>query len=85
MEPLEGRSLMGVANEEGVTAEDFFDPRPVVLNVLSAGGLYKIGEAPPTTQTSAGYRRVIIREDGFVVDTRRMQVTDSPTPESPAE
>jgi hypothetical protein len=26
VEPLEGRSLMGVAVEEGVTAEDFFAP-----------------------------------------------------------
>jgi len=84
MEPLEGRSLMGVANEEGVTAEDFFDPRPVVLNVLSAGGLYKIGEAPDNSD-QRWVSAVIIREDGFVVDTRRMQVTDSPTPESPAE
>lgn len=75
VEPLEGRSLMGVAVEEGVTAEDFLNPRPVVLDVLSAGGLYKIGEAPATAD-HRWVSAVIIREDGFVVETRRVQVTE---------
>lgn len=73
VEPLEGRSLMGVANEEGVTAQDFLEPRPVVLDVLSAGGLYKIGEAP-NEPDQRWVSAVIIREDGFVVDTRRLSV-----------
>jgi hypothetical protein len=75
VEPLEGRSLMGVANEEGVTAQDFLEPRPVVFDVLSAGGLYKIGEAP-ADQDQRWVSAVVIREDGFVVDTRRIQVID---------
>lgn len=73
LEPLEGRSLMGVAVDEGVTARDFFKPRPVVFDVLSAGGLYKIGtasEEPDQRWISA----VIIREDGLVVQTRRVAV-----------
>lgn len=74
VEPLEGRSLMGVATEEGVTAVDFFEPRPVVLDVLSAGGLYKIGEAPAESD-QRWVSAVIIREDGFVVETHRVQVT----------
>ena len=78
VEPLEGRSLMGVANEEGVTAEDFFEPRPVVLDVLSAGGLYKIGEATGEAD-QRWVSAVIIREDGYIVDTRRMQVVDEAT------
>ncbi|NJL46731.1 MAG: nuclear transport factor 2 family protein [Leptolyngbyaceae cyanobacterium SM2_5_2] len=75
VEPLEGRSLMGVAVDEGVTAIDFFKPRPVVFDVLSAGGLYKLGtaaDAPDQRWISA----VIIREDGLVVETRRVQVTE---------
>lgn len=75
IEPLAGRSLMGVANEEGVTAEDFLEPRPLVLDVLSAGGLYKIGEAPQDPD-QRWVSAVIIREDGLVVDTRRLQVLD---------
>ncbi len=75
MEPLEGRSLMGVAVDEGVTSEDFFAPRPVVFDVLNAGGLYKIG----TASDQADHRwisAVIIREDGLLVDTRRIRVMD---------
>lgn len=73
LEPLEGRSLMGVAVDEGVTAEDFFEPRPVVFDVLSAGGLYKLGTAPETPD-QRWISAVIIREDGLVVNTRRVSV-----------
>lgn len=72
-EPLQGRSLMGAAVDEQVRAIDFFVPQSVVLDVLTAGGLYKLGTAPPI----AGQRwisAVIIREDGLVVDTRRVQI-----------
>ncbi len=84
--PLEGRSLMGVATEEGVTAIDFFEPRPVVLDVLSAGGLYKLGEAPAEPD-QRWISAVIIREDGFVVETHRVQITDDgvANSNSPAE
>lgn len=73
LEPLEGRSLMGVAVDEGVTAEDFFEPRPVVFDVLSAGGLYKLGTAPETPD-QRWISAMIIREDGMVVETRRVSV-----------
>lgn len=73
MEPLEGRSLMGVAVDEGVTATDFFEPRPVVFDVLSAGGLYKVGTAPASPD-QRWISAVIIREDGMVVETRRIPV-----------
>lgn len=73
MEPLQGQSLMGAAVDEKVRATDFFAPQSVVLDVLTAGGLYKLGTAPPTV----GQRwisAVVIREDGLVVDTRRVQI-----------
>ncbi|QQE64350.1 hypothetical protein GFS31_10300 [Leptolyngbya sp. BL0902] len=73
MEPLEGRSLMGVAVDEGVTAIDFFEPRPVVFDVLSAGGLYRVGTAP-SSPDQRWISAVIIREDGMVVETRRVPV-----------
>lgn len=73
LEPLEGRALMGVAVDEGVTATDFFEPRPVVFDVLSAGGLYKTGTAP-TTPDQRWISAVLIREDGLVVETRRVPV-----------
>jgi hypothetical protein len=73
LEPLEGRSLMGVAVDEGVTAADFFEPRPVVFDLLTAGGLYKVGTAP-TEPDSRWISTVVIREDGMVVETRRLRV-----------
>lgn len=73
VEPLEGRSLMGVAVDEGVTATDFFEPRPVVFDILSAGGLYKVGTAPAAPD-QRWISAVIIREDGMVVETRRVTV-----------
>ncbi len=73
LEPLEGRSLMGVAAEEGVTSEDFFAPRPVVFDLLTAGGLYKVGTAPAEPD-SRWVSAVVIREDGMVVETRRLRV-----------
>lgn len=72
-EPLEGRTLMGVAVDEGVTAEDFFQPRPVVFDLLSSGGLYKIGTASAEAD-SRWVSSVVIREDGMVVQTRRVRV-----------
>lgn len=72
-EPLEGRTLMGVAVEEGVTAEDFFAPRPVVFGILSSGGLYKVGTAPEEPDRR-WVSTVVIREDGMVVETRRLRV-----------
>ncbi len=72
-EPLEGRSLMGAAMDEQVRATGFFEPRSVVLDVLTAGGIYKLGIAPGTAD-QRWISAVIIREDGLVVDTRRVQV-----------
>jgi hypothetical protein len=73
LEPLGNRALMGVAVDEGVTATDFFAPRPVVFDVLSAGGLYKLGTAPESPD-QRWISAVIIREDGLVVETRRVAV-----------
>lgn len=73
LEPLGQRTLMGVAVEEGVTAEDFFAPRPVVFDILSSGGLYKVGTAPEAPD-NRWVSTVVIREDGMVVETRRLRV-----------
>jgi hypothetical protein len=73
LEPLEGRALMGSAVDEGVTAADFFTPRPVVLDLLTSGGLYKIGTAPAEPD-NRWLSTVVVREDGMVVETRRVRV-----------
>ncbi|MEO0867975.1 MAG: nuclear transport factor 2 family protein [Cyanobacteria bacterium J06642_11] len=72
-EPLGERYLLGTALEEGTTAEDFFTPRPLDLELLAAGGLFKIGEAPTNTD-NLWVSGLLVREDGLVVITRRLRV-----------
>ncbi|ASC72294.1 uncharacterized protein XM38_032500 [Halomicronema hongdechloris C2206] len=74
-EPLGERDLLGRALDEGVTSDDFFKPRPLNLNVLAAGGLFKIGQAP-SQPDERWISAVIVREDGLVITTRRLQVSD---------
>lgn len=74
-EPLGDRALLGGALEEGVTADDFFEPRPLALEILPAGGLFKLGEAPDQPD-SRWISAVIVREDGMVVTTQRLQVAN---------
>jgi len=73
VEPLGNRYLLGAAVEEGTTATDFFTGRPVELELLSAGGLFKIGEAP-SAPDSRWVSALLVREDGLTVVTRRLQV-----------
>ena len=72
-EPLGERYLLGAALEEGTTAEDFFVPRPIDLELLSAGGLFKLGDAPSSAD-NLWVSGLLIREDGLVVITRRLRV-----------
>ncbi|MEL7521081.1 MAG: nuclear transport factor 2 family protein, partial [Cyanobacteria bacterium J06553_1] len=73
MEPLGNRYLLGAAIEEGVTATDFFAGRPIELELLAAGGLFKIGEAPEAPD-SRWVSALLVREDGLTVVTRRLRV-----------
>ncbi|PZO14858.1 MAG: hypothetical protein DCF25_14375 [Leptolyngbya foveolarum] len=73
MEPLGNRYLLGAAIEEGATATDFFAGRPVELDLLAAGGLFKVGTAP-TTNDSRWVSALLVRDDGITVVTRRLRV-----------
>jgi hypothetical protein len=72
-EPLGERYLLGMALEEGVTSEDFFTPRPLDLELLTAGGLFKVGDAPDQAD-NLWLSALLIRNDGVVVVTRRLRV-----------
>jgi hypothetical protein len=74
-EPLGNRVLLGRAFEEGVTGDDFLTPRPVDLEALAAGGLFKIGRAPEKPD-QRWVSAIIVRADGFVIETRRLGVAD---------
>lgn len=73
LEPLGDRYLLGGVIDEGATAADFFTGRPVELELLSAGGLFKIGEAPEVPD-SRWVSALLVRDDGMTVITRRLQV-----------
>lgn len=74
-EPLGNRLLLGRAVEEGVTSEGFFSPRPIELEQLAAGGLFKVGRAPSQAD-QRWISAVLVREDGFVIHTRRLQIEE---------
>lgn len=72
-EPLGERYLLGAALDEGTTPEDFFVPRPLDLELLTAGGLFKVGDAPDD-EDNLWVSGLLIRDDGLVVITRRLRV-----------
>ena len=72
-EPLGDRYLLGAALDEGTTPEDFFTPRPLDLELLSAGGLFKQGVAPDQAD-NLWISGLLIRNDALVVITRRLRV-----------
>ncbi|MEL6250069.1 MAG: nuclear transport factor 2 family protein [Cyanobacteria bacterium J06648_16] len=72
-EPIGNSYLLGVAIDEGTTAEDFFTARPIDLELLAAGGLFKLGDAP-TDEDNLWVSGLLIRDDGLVVVTRRLRV-----------
>ena len=73
LEPLGDRYLLGGVIDEGVSATDFFAGRPLELELLSAGGLFKIGEAPEMPD-SRWVSALLVRDNGMTVVTRRLQV-----------
>lgn len=72
VEPLGDRQLLGTALEESVTADGYLAEAPLNLNLLPAGGIFKVGRAPalPGQRWISG---IIIREDGLVMVTRRVR------------
>jgi hypothetical protein len=72
-EPLGNQRLLGQVIDEGVTATDFTVPRPIDLEPLAAGGLFKIGNAP-NNPDQRWISSILVRADGWVIDTRRLNV-----------
>lgn len=72
-EPLGDDYLLGAVVEEPVNPNAYFNPSPVELELLPAGGLYKVGRAP-----AAGSNRwisaILVRGDGMTLITQRLQV-----------
>ena len=81
-EPLGDRLLLGAALEEPVNTAGYVNPAPISLEPLSAGGIFKVGQAPATPE-SRWVSAIIIRDDGITTVTQRLPVSSSTAPQSP--
>jgi hypothetical protein len=72
-QPLGDDYLLGAAIEEPVQAEKYLKPSPVQLQLLEAGGLFKMGQAP-VKPGSLWVSGVLIGSGGMTVVTQRLQV-----------
>ncbi|MHC5598850.1 MAG: nuclear transport factor 2 family protein [Nostoc sp.] len=74
-EPLGDDFLLGTALEEPIQADKFLNPTPVDLELLTSGGLFKVGKAP-STPGSQWVSAVILRGNGMTMITQRLQVVN---------
>jgi len=72
-EPLGNDLLLGSAMEEPIKPEGFINPTTADLEVLSAGGIYKVGRAPATPE-NRWLSAVLVRQDGMTLVTQRLNV-----------
>jgi hypothetical protein len=72
-EPLGNNFLLGSALEETIQPNKYLNPTAINLELLSAGGLFKIGRAP-STPGNQWISAVILRNDGMTMITQRLVV-----------
>lgn len=72
-EPLGNRLLLGSAIEAPVESSGYFEDPALELEALTAGGIFKIGEAPLTSD-NRWISAVLIREDGIITISKRLQI-----------
>ncbi|MEC4814880.1 MAG: nuclear transport factor 2 family protein [Scytonema sp. PMC 1069.18] len=72
-EPLGDDYLLGAALEEPIKPEKFLSSTKVDLELLSSGGLFKVGRAP-TTPGNQWISAVIMRGNGMTMITQRLRV-----------
>jgi hypothetical protein len=72
-EPIGDDFLLGTALEEPIKPEKYLSPTSVDLELLTTGGLFKIGRAP-ATPGSQWLSAVILRGQGVTMVTQRLQI-----------
>lgn len=72
-EPLGDNFLLGTALEEPVKSERYTTPASFELELLPAGGIFKVGKAPSTDE-DRWVSAVLIRGDGMTMITQRLAV-----------
>ncbi|AFY31104.1 hypothetical protein [Calothrix sp. PCC 7507] len=74
-EPLGDDFLLGTALEEPIQADKYLSPTSVDLELLTSGGLFKVGRAP-STPGNQWVSAVILRGNGMTMVTQRLQVVN---------
>jgi hypothetical protein len=74
-EPVGDGVLLGTAIEEQIKPERYLKPGNLKLDVLPAGGIFKVGKAP-LKEDNRWLSAVLIREGGMVMITQRVQVVN---------
>ncbi|GAB1542346.1 hypothetical protein NUACC21_50200 [Scytonema sp. NUACC21] len=72
-EPLGDDYLLGAALEEPIKPDKYLTPTTVDLELLSSGGIFKIGRAP-SVPGSQWISAVVMRGEGTTMITQRLQV-----------
>jgi hypothetical protein len=72
-EPVGSEILLGTALEEPVKPDGYLNPTVANLELLSAGGIFKVGRAPATPEPR-WLSAVLVRHDGTTMITKRLQV-----------
>lgn len=74
-EPLGKDLLLGAALEESVKPDGYVNPTTANLDLLAAGGIFKVGQAPKTPE-NRWISAVVVRHNGMTMVTERLQVLD---------
>lgn len=72
-EPIGDDILMGTALEEEVTPNNYLSPRNLDLEILPAGGIYRLGEAP-STPGQRWLSAIVIRDNGMTLVSQRLNI-----------
>ncbi|HEY9826246.1 MAG TPA: nuclear transport factor 2 family protein [Stenomitos sp.] len=72
-EPLGDALLLGSALEEPITPERYLRPSAIALEPLSAGGVFKVGQAPQ--QPSRHWiSAILVKDNGITIVSQRLSV-----------
>ncbi len=77
-EPLGDNLLLGTALEEPIKPDAYTKPTNLELELLPAGGIFKMGKAPLKPE-NRWVSAILIRGDGMTTITQRLQVGDRPS------
>ena len=76
-EPLGEDLLLGAAMEEGVSSSQYLNPGEFDLELLPAGGIFKLARVSDASQDH-WYSAILVRGDGITVVSQRVKVKASP-------